>query len=245
MAPIPRTVADLDTDRASRASAPTHSSTRALDGTSRSAKSVSGVPWASTSTHPPLPTAEEVTWLSTMVTSMHTLLRPAAPTALSLDDNAVYERLMLRDREWDERINDLMRRDKARVPVPLTEAMEADVDRALAHPKDAIVVTLCDGATLMGADFMTLRDRAWLNDEIINAYGKLIMARAQSNAALPKLHFFNSFFYPKIRDYGHKQVARWTKKFDLFALDLVLFPVHLGNHWCLGCVNSAVSASRT
>ncbi|KAJ3373635.1 SUMO1 sentrin specific peptidase 1 [Allomyces arbusculus] len=237
VAPLPRTVQDLETDRASRASAPTHSSTRALDGTSRSAKSVSGVPWASTTTHPPLPTAEEVTWLSNMVTSMHTLLRPAAPTALSLDDNAVYERLMRRDREWDERINDLMRRDTSRVPVPLTEAMEADVDRALAHPKDAIVVTLFGGTTLVGADFATLRDRAWLNDEIINAYGKLIMARAQSNTALPKLHFFNSFFYPKIRDYGHKQVARWTKKFDLFAVDLVLFPVHLGNHWCLGCVN--------
>ncbi|KAJ3360703.1 SUMO1 sentrin specific peptidase 1 [Allomyces javanicus] len=237
MAPIPRTVEDLDTDRASRASAPTHSLTRTLGDTSRSAKSVSGVPWASTSTHPPLPTAEEVTWLSTMVTSMHTLLRPAAPTAMSLDDNAVFERLMRHDREWDERIAELMRRDKSRVPVPLSEAMEAEVDCALAQPKDTVVVTLFDGTTLLGADFATLRDRAWLNDEIINGYGKLIMARAQSNAALPKLHFFNSFFYPKIRDYGHKQVARWTKKFDLFALDLVLFPVHLGNHWCLGCVN--------
>ncbi|KNE62399.1 hypothetical protein AMAG_07621 [Allomyces macrogynus ATCC 38327] len=237
MAPMPRSVAELEADRASRASAPTHSSTRALDGTSRSAKSVSGVPWTSTATLPPPPTAEEVTWLSSKVEEMRSLLRPAAPTATPLDDDSIYERLMHKEREWDERIAELMRRDKSRVPVPLSEAMEGEVDRALAYPKDAVVVTLFDGTKLLGADFSTLRDRAWLNDEIINGYGKLIMARAQSNPALPKLHFFNSFFYPKIRDYGHKQVARWAKKFDLFALDLVLFPVHLGNHWCLGCVN--------
>eukprot|EP00158_Paraphelidium_tribonemae_P002420 Partr_v1_DN25352_c2_g2_i4_m21769 putative specific peptidase len=47
----------------------------------------------------------------------------------------------------------------------------------------------------------------------------------------------STFFYPNLKDPGYEKVKRWTKSFDLFELDLVLFPVHLGMHWCCGCID--------
>ncbi len=44
---------------------------------------------------------------------------------------------------------------------------------------------------------------------------------------------FSSFFYPRLAESGHAAVARWTRKVDIFAYDLLLVPVHLGAHWCL------------
>ena len=50
-------------------------------------------------------------------------------------------------------------------------------------------------------------------------------------------HAFGTSFYPKIMRGGHEAVKKWTKRFDLFALDLLLVPVHLGVHWCLAVVD--------
>ena len=34
--------------------------------------------------------------------------------------------------------------------------------------------------------------------------------------------------------YNFANVRRWTKKFDIFALEKVVMPVHVGQmHWCL------------
>merc|ERR1719334_2644393 len=60
----------------------------------------------------------------------------------------------------------------------------------------------------------------------------------------------NTFFYQKLSNngrYTYKNVKRWTKKSkcksksgfpDIFHLDKVLFPVHVGQmHWCAGVLN--------
>ncbi|XP_043282359.1 sentrin-specific protease 1-like [Venturia canescens] len=49
----------------------------------------------------------------------------------------------------------------------------------------------------------------------------------------PKTHAMNSFFFTRVHLNGHDTVKRWTKKIDIFLFDLILVPVHLGNHWCL------------
>ena len=55
-----------------------------------------------------------------------------------------------------------------------------------------------------------------------------------------------SFFYAKLLDQGqylHRNVARWTRRVDLFSYARVFVPVHVhGNHWCLGCIH--VEAKR-
>eukprot|EP00158_Paraphelidium_tribonemae_P005817 Partr_v1_DN27541_c0_g1_i1_m30619 putative specific peptidase len=84
-------------------------------------------------------------------------------------------------------------------------------------------------------DIRRLRDGQWLNDELINYYFNMIKERSELRGKA--IHTFSTFFYPSIKDIGYSKVKRWTKKVDLFALDLVLFPVHLGVHWCCGCVD--------
>ncbi|OMH82927.1 Sentrin-specific protease [Zancudomyces culisetae] len=82
-------------------------------------------------------------------------------------------------------------------------------------------------------DLKTLVDRNWLNDEVVNYYMQLIMARCnQAPNKYPSVFAFNTFFYPTLLRNGYEKVRRWTKKTDIFKTDFVLIPVHLGNHWC-------------
>ena len=81
------------------------------------------------------------------------------------------------------------------------------------------------------ADIATLGQQNWLNDEVVNAYFQLLADRSKKKG--PKVHSFNTFFYPKLIKTGHASLRRWTKKVDLFSMDFVLIPIHLGMHWCL------------
>ncbi|XP_037132580.1 sentrin-specific protease 5-like isoform X1 [Syngnathus acus] len=82
--------------------------------------------------------------------------------------------------------------------------------------------------TLTLDDLTTLAYQNWLNDQVINMYGELIMEAAQH-----KVHFFNSFFHRQLMTKGYCGVKRWTKKVDLFSKTLLLVPIHLEVHWCL------------
>ncbi|CAN2388779.1 sentrin specific peptidase 5 [Pristimantis euphronides] len=86
--------------------------------------------------------------------------------------------------------------------------------------------------TLYIADLETLGEQQWLNDQVINMYGELLMDTAQD-----KIHFFNTFFHKQFMTKGYDGVKRWTKKVDLFKKTLVLIPVHLKVHWVLVAVN--------
>ncbi|RKO83586.1 hypothetical protein BDK51DRAFT_23192, partial [Blyttiomyces helicus] len=90
------------------------------------------------------------------------------------------------------------------------------------------------------ADVQTLKPRQWLNDEIINMYCQMVMKRCKSNPErYPAVHCFNTFFYKFMCDTGYNAVRKWTKKIDIFALDAVIIPVHLGMHWCCAIINIA------
>lgn len=86
------------------------------------------------------------------------------------------------------------------------------------------VVTMDDLQTLYGPN--------WLNDQVMNMYGDLVM-----DTVPDKVHFFNSFFYDKLRTKGYEGVKRWTKNVDIFNKELLLIPIHLEVHWSLICVN--------
>lgn len=86
-------------------------------------------------------------------------------------------------------------------------------------------------------DLKTLRPPNWLNDEVINFYFELLSQRSKENSNLPRLHIFNTFFYPKLKSSGYDSVKRWTRKIDIFSYDLILIPIHLGIHWCCAEIN--------
>ncbi|CAN2389968.1 C-terminal catalytic domain, partial [Pristimantis euphronides] len=83
-------------------------------------------------------------------------------------------------------------------------------------------------------DLGTLYGQNWLNDQVMNMYGDLVM-----DAVPEKVHFFNSFFYDKLRTKGYEGVKRWTKNVDIFSKQLLLIPIHLEVHWSLVCVDVA------
>ena len=60
----------------------------------------------------------------------------------------------------------------------------------------------------------------------------MLMERSKQKG-FPTVHAFNTFFFTKLKTAGYAAVKRWTKKVDIFSVDILLVPVHLGVHWCL------------
>lgn len=49
--------------------------------------------------------------------------------------------------------------------------------------------------------------------QVINAYMNLIKNRSEEDGKVyPKVHCFNTFFYPQLLNRGYSSVRRWTKK---------------------------------
>ncbi|CAE7231551.1 unnamed protein product [Rhizoctonia solani] len=94
------------------------------------------------------------------------------------------------------------------------------------------------------SDLARLKPAQWLNDEVINFYGALILARSEEaqkgKGKALDAHYFNTFFFAKLEDMGYEKsrIGKWTKKIDIFKKDIVLIPVNLGNaHWTCAAIN--------
>lgn len=119
----------------------------------------------------------------------------------------------------------------------LTDAMEQEVDAALAaSPGDEVLVQAFN-QKIKRSDIGTLAGLNWLNDEVINFFMNMLMQRSQEDTKYPKVYAFNTFFYPRLESGGHAAVRRWTKKVDIFSYDLLLVPLHFHAHWCLAVVD--------
>ncbi len=118
----------------------------------------------------------------------------------------------------------------------LTAEMEAEIDSILASPNSKTLVD-AHNISITRKDLDTLRGLNWLNDEIINFYLQMIVARSKEVDNWPKVYAMNTFFLPKLRNSGYATLKRWTRKVDIFSYDIVLVPVHLDVHWCLAVIN--------
>ncbi|KAI4528439.1 hypothetical protein GGG16DRAFT_52662, partial [Schizophyllum commune] len=104
-------------------------------------------------------------------------------------------------------------------------------------------------------DLSRLRPGQWLNDEVINFYGAMILGRAEAASKGKEkenergegkgkrpldIHYFNSFFWSKLVNEGYEKgrLARWTKKIDIFSKDAIILPVnHSNTHWTSAAIN--------
>ena len=142
---------------------------------------------------------------------------------------------------------------RAPLPATLPEPLEAEVRSTFQRRG---VIASMTGAQVEAHDLAKLRPGQWLNDEVINFYGNLIMQRAndaeavrqrarEQHAALPSdacaywsVHFFSSFFWQKLQSSGFTGVQRWSRRVDLFTKDLILLPINLGqSHWVCAAIN--------
>ncbi|MEE6471909.1 hypothetical protein FKM82_009406 [Ascaphus truei] len=118
----------------------------------------------------------------------------------------------------------------------LTQEMEREIKCALYGGNQDQVLSDGFRLTITRKDIMTLNSLNWLNDEIINFYMNLMMERSKRKG-LPKVHAFNTFFFTKLKTAGYQAVKRWTKKVDIFSMNILLVPIHLGVHWCLAVID--------
>lgn len=84
-------------------------------------------------------------------------------------------------------------------------------------------------------DFSVLGPCGWLNDSVINQFLRLLSARGERCFA------HSTFFWTKLNQSGYnfEGVKKWGTKvgMNICDHDLVLVPIHLGNHWTLGVID--------
>ncbi|XP_006888288.1 PREDICTED: sentrin-specific protease 1 [Elephantulus edwardii] len=118
----------------------------------------------------------------------------------------------------------------------ITEEMEKEIKNVFRNGNQDEVLSEAFRLTITRKDIQTLNHLNWLNDEIINFYMNMLMERSKEKG-LPSVHAFNTFFFTKLKTAGYQAVKRWTKKVDIFSVDILLVPIHLGVHWCLAVVD--------
>ena len=140
---------------------------------------------------------------------------------------------------------------------PLTAEEESIVQAALfgIGPPNEILASQ-DAESIQRQSLQRLQPGQWLNDEVINYFLKICLAKRDENlcAAQPgrkRSHFFNSYFVQTMFDeknnnlslrgqYAYKNVKRWSKKVpgkDIFNLKYIYCPINLDNvHWTSACI---------
>eukprot|EP01041_Mallomonas_annulata_P013083 gene13083-27619_t len=139
---------------------------------------------------------------------------------------------------------------------PLSPQEEGEVRSALSPPHDDQVLVEKFNIPMSRAKLSCLTPGAWLNDEVINFYMQLLKTRddrlclyseKKQLQQLPQGQvrrqswYFSSFFMDKLleadKKYNFNNIKRWSKKFDVFAMEKLFFPINLKNtHWTLAVV---------
>ncbi|KAG6891417.1 hypothetical protein C0992_007196 [Termitomyces sp. T32_za158] len=166
--------------------------------------------------------------------------RPPRPFQPTLEQLRVSQRLK------DESIEQLLR-PKPRPPTPLSFKDDAQVEIIL---KKQGIVSRYAREQVNDVDLSRLLPGQWLNDEIINFYGALLLGRSDDCKENPRkqkasgmqvlnVHYFSTFFWSKLKEgYEKGRLAKWTKKVDIFSKDVILIPINHSNaHWTSAAIN--------
>ncbi|KAG7099478.1 hypothetical protein E1B28_001326 [Marasmius oreades] len=157
------------------------------------------------------------------------------------------EQLRIRERTKDGEIEQRLRPKRAPLPKSLSPEDEAQVNAFL---KKRGAISKYAREQVSDQDIVRLRPASWLNDEIINFYGAMILGRSESykddkenkgSSGKPlDAYYFTTFFWTKLEKEGYERgrLAKWTKKVDIFSKDMILIPVNHNNmHWTGAAIN--------
>ncbi|KZP32212.1 cysteine proteinase [Athelia psychrophila] len=160
-----------------------------------------------------------------------------------------FEQLQISARAKDEKIEQRLRPKRKPLPASLSSQDNARVDSLL---KTRGVIAKHAREQVCDKDLTRLRPSQWLNDEIMNFYGSMIMSRSEGGKENPaakngatqgkplNAHYFSTFFWSKLTGEGYEKgrLAKWTKKVDIFTKDVILIPVNHNNaHWTAAAIN--------
>ncbi|KAJ6604444.1 cysteine proteinase [Mycena vulgaris] len=172
-----------------------------------------------------------------------TLNGPKPPQPLTPSINQLQFRYRAKDNELERRMR----------PPPLPSDLPPDDEAkvtALLNKRGVISKYAREQVT--DQDIVRLKPNKWLNDEVINFYGAMILGRSEASKENPvtngkskvkkplDVHYFSTFFWTKLEKEGYEKgrLAKWTKKIDIFAKDTILIPVNHSNiHWTGAAIN--------
>ncbi|KAF9270478.1 cysteine proteinase [Marasmius fiardii PR-910] len=186
----------------------------------------------------------KVQWLERQLEmARQTIFGPKPP----LPFHPSLEQLRIRERAKDGEIEERLRPKRAPLPKSLSPEEDAQVNAFL---KKRGVISKYAREQVTDQDIVRLRPGSWLNDEIINFYGAMILGRSESckgdkenkgSSGKPlDAWYFSSFFWSKLEKEGYDKgrLAKWTKKIDIFSKDVILIPVNHNNmHWTGAAIN--------
>ncbi|VEU22115.1 DEKNAAC103126 [Brettanomyces naardenensis] len=124
---------------------------------------------------------------------------------------------------------------------PLTNNQLSKLDRWWNNPYPGTVVITKFNIGITVKDLLTLCDRKWLNDNVIDFYMNLINERSKNSPSLPSIHVFSTYFYSTLCRNGYSGVRKWAKRanVDVTKVDHVFIPINIHqSHWALGVVNN-------
>ena len=173
-------------------------------------------------------------------------LKQRAQARMPLRDLPASERLAKIRSSKDARLQAFGILGRPALPDRLAPDAEDVVQKAFRSSGTVASIT---GAQVEAHDLRKLQPGQWLNDEVINFYGTLVMQRARDAEAKRakgapadafwRVHFFSSFFWHNLTTRGYAGVRRWSRRVDIFAQDLVLLPINLGQtHWVCAVINN-------
>lgn len=127
-----------------------------------------------------------------------------------------------------QELEDRLRPKKKPLPALLPSKEDAEVDALLQKHG---VISKCAREQVSDRDLVRLKPGSWLNDEIINFYGQMILSRSEAasskankenkkgNTKFLDVHYFSTFFWSKLSSEGYEKgrLAKWTKKVDLLG----------------------------
>ena len=91
------------------------------------------------------------------------------------------------------------------------------------------------------ASLLTLKGNAFVDDNVINGYLKLLLQRHSSQPATPKVWIMKTYFYPMLKTRGHAGVREWFNESkcpgSILSYDLIIVPIHLPGHWACGILD--------
>lgn len=135
--------------------------------------------------------------------------KPAVPTPQLSELFKTYANI-------DSAIEGRIRPKRPPLPAHLPRHDDQEVDKLL---QKTGVVGKCARQQVSDKDLMRLRPGQWLNDEVINFYGEMLMARAEeskenSKQGILNAHYFSTFFWSTLTQKGYEKgrLAKWTKK---------------------------------
>ena len=145
--------------------------------------------------------------------------KPFPPFSPSLD--RLREATRKRDQEIEERLHPKPK--PYSYPESLSPEEDAYVDELM---RKGGTIAKCGREQVKDKDLERMRPTSWLNDELINFYGQMLLNRSQEakeNKENPEctangrlkpinMHYFNTFFWEKAAKGYDSKLAKWTKK---------------------------------